>query len=900
MDSSGDIFRSSRQPLEAVFAPKRVAVVGASERAGSVGRQVLTNLVSSPFGGTVYPVSTTRGSVLGIQAHPTVADLPEPPDLAVIAVPAAQVPEVIGQCGEAGARAAIVLSAGFREVGEEGAALERRVLAEARRTGIRVVGPSTLGVMRPPTGLNASFARGGATAGRVAFVSQSGALLGAVLDWSTRESVGFSALVCTGTLLDVGWGELIHHLGDDPHTTSILVYMETIDDARSLLTAAREVALRKPVIVMRAGRATAASRAVVSHTGALAGSDAALDAAFRRTGVLRVDSVADLFYAAEVLSKQPRPRGPRLSILTNAGGPGVIAADRLVAGGGKLAELSDETVAALDALLPAEWSHGNPVDVLGDASPETYRKALDLLAADDGCDGVLAVLAPQHTTDATATAKLVAERARLDGKPLLASWMGGESTSEGDRILDRAGIPTFRYPDTAARLFDYIWRYTYNLRGIYETPALRGADEPPDAQERAHDVIERARREGRTLLDQLESKSVLDAYGIPAVETRLATTVDEAVAAAEELGYPVAVKLHSHAITHKSDVGGVRLHVGDAAAVRAAWASIRDRVESAGHADAVEGVTVQPMVGDEGYELVIGSTTDPQLGPVIAFGAGGRLVEVYRDRALALPPLNQTLARRMMEQTRVARALDGVRGLPAVDRDALESLLVRFAQMIVEQPLIAEMDVNPLLAAGDRLVALDARVVVHPPERRLEDLPRPAIRPYPAQYVGYCTTKDGERVEIRPIRPEDEPALVRFHGTLSEDSVHMRYSSMMSLDARTAHERLSRICFIDYDREMVLVAERVGGEILGIARLNRVYGTGDAEFALLVGDRFQGKGLGRVLLERLLEIGRAEGLERIIGYILPQNAPMLRTCRSLGFEMQHDRLEDTVTAVKRV
>ncbi len=902
VDASHDILRTSRRALESIFAPKRVAVVGASERPGSVGRTVLWNLVSNPFGGTVYPVNPKRESVLGVRAYRSVGDLPEPVDLAVVVTPAPRVPDVIRECVEIGVPGAIVISAGFKEAGPEGAALEEATLREARRGGMRIIGPNCLGVMRPVTGLNATFAGGMALPGKVGFISQSGALLTAILDWSLRERLGFSAFVSIGSMLDVGWGDLIHYLGDDPHTSSIVLYMETIGDARSFLSAAREVARQKPVIVIKAGRTVEAAQAAVSHTGSLAGSDEVLDAAFRRTGVLRVDSIAHLFSMADVLGKQPTPRGRRLTILTNAGGPGVLATDTLVRGGGELATLSDETRRELDRVLPPHWSHGNPIDVLGDAAPERYAQALAIAEADEHSDGLLVILTPQDMTDPTRTAEHLAPLTRAHGKPVLASWMGGASIAAGEEILNRAGIPTFPYPDAAAQVFNYLWQFSHNLNALYETPVPRGAAEGAHGRGRATEIVTKARAGGRTILNELESKQILDAYGIPTVETRFAPDAEAAVEHAESLGYPVVVKLHSDRITHKTDVGGVKLGITDAAGVRAAFESIRAAVAERAEPSAFGGVTVQPMVPLEGYELIVGSTTDAQFGPVLLFGAGGSLVEVYADRALGLPPLNTTLARRMMEQTKIHAALRGVRGRRPVDLPALEELLVQFSQLVVEQRLIAEIDLNPLLATDERLIALDARVVLHPAEVSEEDLPPLAIRPYPQQYVGGWTLRDGTAVTIRPIRPEDEPAMRRFHATLSEHSVYLRYGNIMNLSVRTQHERLSRICFTDYDREMVLVAEREPvdheRELVGVARLNRVYGTCDAEFAVLVADQHQSKGLGTELLRRLVEIGAREGLERIVGFVLPFNAPMLRTCRKLGFETR--TVDEGIEAVKEI
>ena len=898
-DPSYDLIASRRQPLDAVFAPENIAVIGASETPGSVGRTLLWNLVSNPFGGTIFPVNPRRDSVLGIEAYESVSGIEADVDLAVIATPAPTVPGIVEECGEAGVEGLIIVSAGFREVGEEGAELEHDIRRIAREYDIRIVGPNCLGVMRPPNGLNATFAGSMANTGDVAFVSQSGALLTSILDWSFRENVGFSAFVSIGSMLDVDWGDMITYLGDDPQTESIVLYMESIGNARSFLSAARDVAQSKPIIVIKAGRTEAAAEAAASHTGTLTGSDAVLNAAFRRSGVLRVDDINDLFYMAEVLGKQPRPKGRNLTILTNAGGPGVLATDALIGGGGELTPLSEDAMNDFNEILPAAWSHSNPVDILGDADPERYAKSLEVAANDDNSDGLLVVLTPQAMTEPTKTAEHLRPYARDNDKPILASWMGGDAVASGENILNESGLPTFAYPDTAARVFNHMWRYSYNLRALYETPSLP-EDEPglPD-REAAAEIVEATHESGRVLMTEHASKSLLSAYGIPTVDTRIAETPDEAVAAARDIGYPVAVKLHSTSITHKSDVGGVKLGLTSDADVQDAFASIEAGVE-----EGFDGVTVQPMIDRSGgYELIIGSSMDEQFGPVLLFGSGGQLVEVYKDRALGLPPLNRTLARRMMEQTDIYEALQGVRGRAPVDLDALESLLVRFSQLVVEQPRVKEIDVNPLLARpGDEgLLALDARVVLHPYSTDEEDLPTPAIRPYPRQYMGTHAVQ-GEDITVRPIRPEDEPKLVTFHERLSERSVYLRYANLMKLEQRVAHERLARICFIDYDREMALVAERPTAEgenqIIGVGRLTKQPGRDEAEFAMLVTDEYQGEGIGTELLRRLVEVGDAEGLDRITADILQQNHAMQRVCEKLGFDLVRGNGQDMVKAVK--
>ena len=898
--SKKKLHRKGNQPLDVFFSPKTVAVIGATETPNTVGRTVLWNLVTSPFGGTVYPVNPKRPSVLGVKAYKSISDIPEQVDLVVVVTPPPSIPGIIRECGENGVRGAVVISAGFKEIGPEGAILERKLLEEAQAANIRVIGPNCLGVMSPLTGLNATFATTIARPGSVGFISQSGALCTAVLDWSLKEMVGFSAFISVGSMVDVGWGDLIYYLGNDPKTRSIVIYMESIGNARSFISAAREVALNKPIIVIKPGRSAAAAKAAASHTGSLTGSDEVLEAAFRRSGVLRVNNIADLFYMAEVLSKQPSPKGPRLTIVTNAGGPGVLATDALIMGGGELAELTPETMEAYNAVLPATWSHNNPVDIIGDASPERYAKALEIAANDPGSDGMLVILTPQAMTDPTRIAEQLKPLAKQEGKPVLASWMGGVDVAAGEEILNRANIPTFPYPDTAARAFNYMWKYSYNLRGLYETPSL-----PEDSAEWAPDrklvegIVRTSRAEGRTILTEFESKEVLAAYGIPVAKTIIAADSAAAVKAADGIGYPVVLKIYSETITHKTDVGGVQLNLGSAEAVQRAFNSIQTSVTEKVGAQHFQGVTVQPMVKlKDAYELIVGASLDPQFGPVLLFGTGGQLVEVFKDRALALPPLNSTLARRMMEQTKIYKALKGVRGRKPVDLAALEVLMVRFSALVAEQRWIKEIDINPLLASPDGLIALDARVVVHGPEVQAADIPKAAIRAYPSRYVSPWTMKDGAAVTIRPIRPEDEPAMVKFHETLSERSVYLRYFHLMNLEQRVTHERLTRICFIDYDREMALVAERRNPEtgepeILGVGRMTKVHGTNEAEVAVLVSDHWQGRGLGKELLARLLVVGADEKLSKLTADILPDNRDVMRICEKLGFSLKHS-LEDEV------
>jgi acetyltransferase len=908
-EQAGNILQPRGNPLDAMFAPQSIALLGATEAKGSVGRTILQNLTRGEFKGEVFPVNPKRETVLGRRAFPTVGSIGKSVDLAVVVTPAPTVPSIIKECSALGIPAAIIISAGFKEIGPAGAELERQVYQEAQKGKMRIIGPNCLGLMRPGIGLNATFAASMARPGSVGFISQSGALCTAILDWSFQENVGFSAFVSIGSMLDVGWGDLIYYLGDDPQTKSIVIYMESIGDARAFLSAAREIALTKPIIVLKAGRSDAAAKAAASHTGALTGSDEVLHAAFRRVGVLRVDTISELFDLAEVLGKQPRPAGPRLGIVTNAGGPAVLATDMLISSGGQLAEISPATLAALNEVLPAAWSHNNPIDVLGDAGLDRYAKAIEIAAQDPNNDGLLVILTPQAMTDPSGTANELKRFAHLPGKPILASWMGAQHVHEGEMALNRINIPTFKFPDHAAKTFAAMWRYSYNLRALYESPALEEhAVETTARRDRATALLGRVATHERTLLTEHESKRLLEIYNIPTVETHVAATVEEAVTVAEKLGFPVVLKLHSESITHKTDVGGVQLNLSGPKAVRDAWRIIETSVARLSQGNGKSGkhdflgVTVQPMIKLEGYELILGSSIDPQFGPVLLFGAGGQLVEVFKDRALGLPPLNATLARRMMEQTRIYQALKGVRGRAPVDLGALEQLLTRFSQLVAEQRHIAEIDINPLLAGPKGLLALDARVVIHSPGIAEDALPKPAIRPYPTQYVSVWKSRNGTPLTLRPIRPEDEPLMVNFHEALSEQSVYNRYFSPLQLPQRIAHERLTRICFNDYDREIALVVDHHAAgnrhhEILGVGRLSKISGTKDCEFALLVRDQWQNQGLGGQLLKSLIQIGRNEKLDRIQGIILSENRAMQHVCRKAGFQIHFDKEAGEFSAV---
>ena len=890
-----------RHPLDALFAPHSVALIGASDRRGSVGRLLYRNLSSGGFAGTLSCVNPSHAALFGNICYPSIGKVPHTVDLALIATPAEIVPSVLESCAEAGVESALVLSAGFRETGPEGRRLEERIAEILRRTNLRLIGPNSLGMIMPRIKLNASLARRSALPGNVAFLSESATLCSAILDWSLREKVGFSGFVSVGSGLDVSWGDLITYFGDDPGTKSIIIYMESISDPRAFLSAARETALMKPIVLMKPGHSDAGMQAMVSHTGALMERDEVIEAALRRCGVLRVQSVAELFYMAEILARQPRAAGPHLAIVTNAGGPGIIATDALIAHGGELAALSGAALDDLQRRRVLTHSTGTPIDVRNDADPERFAAAFEAALDDPGNDGVLAIFTPQAESDPTNTAQHLARIAQGAMKPILASWMGGREVADGVAVLNRNGIPTFPYPDTAAKMFCFMWRYSHNLDLLYETPSLSVEAEARSERKAAGSILSAARKSKRTILTEAESKEILSAYNIPVVETRVAHTVDDALLAAQELGYPVVLKVHSDSVLHKMRSGGVRLHLGNTHAVREAYREIASSITREHGKGAFQGVTVQRMVYPTGFELLLGCSHDPKFGPVLLFGTGGTSTEIHQDITPGIPPLNATLARRLMERTRVFPAMKrGTIGQKA-NLVALEQVLVRFSQLIVEQRAIKEIDINPFFVSGEVLMALDARIVLHESSVSISELPQLPIRPYPSEYGRPWTANDKTKLLIRPIRPEDEPLIVGFHKTLSQESVYLRYFQNLKLGQRISHERLRRICFIDYDREMALVAERLDAltgraDIVGVGRLSRLHGTRDGEYAIIVSDAFQEKGLGTELLKRLVLIGRKEGMKRIVATILPENTGMLKISEQLGFRLHtKDRQSVVVT-----
>ena len=886
--------------LDRLFAPRAIVVIGASEREGSVGRQMFENLRASGFGGPIYAVNPKHETVLGEVSHPNVGAVCKLVDLAVIATPAAAVPQLIRECGECHVRAAIVLSAGFSE-GREGAGLqlEQAVLDAARQYGVRIVGPNCLGLMRPLIGLNATFSKNTALAGDLALVSQSGALCTAILDWATPHHIGFSAMVSLGDAADVDFGDVLDYLALDPHTRSILLYIEGIRHARGFMSGLRAAARLKSVIVVKAGRHGEAARAALSHTGALVGAEDVFDAALARAGAVRAGTVEQLFSAAQILASRYRASGPRLAIVTNAGGPGVLATDRAVELDLQLAVLGDATLAQLDQALPAHWSRGNPVDLIGDATPERYRAALAACLADDGVDGVLVMLTPQAMTQPVAAAQAVIEVAKTSDTPVLACWMGEQQVEPAWQLFSGAHLPYFRTPEAAVEAYAYLASYVRNQGLLLQVPGPLAERSESDI-DGARLLIEGALAEGRTLLSTTESKALLAAFRIAVTPTVEAHSASEALVLAEAMGLPVAMKISSPDITHKSDVDGVRLNVATAQAVRATYQELVDEARRLRPDARIHGVTIERMHPHRhGRELMVGMVRDAAFGPVIAFGAGGTAVEVLQDRAVALPPLNAHLSRRLIEHTRVAKLLGAFRNLPPANIDAIEAVLQRVSEMVCELPHLRELDINPLMADENGAVALDARVVVERPRAGNERYAHMAISPYPAHLATHWQLADGTDITVRPIRPEDARMEEGFVRALSPESRYFRF--MQALQELTP-AMLVRFTQIDYDREMALIAVREhqgAEEELGVARYTVNPDGTSGEFGLVVADAWHNRGIGSRLLARLIDVAREQGLKQLDGEVLASNANMLALVAELGFAIFDSEGDPTVKRVSR-
>lgn len=892
----------STNGLDKLFNPQSIAVIGASNTKGSVGYILLRNIINAEYRGVVYPVNISAPSVQGIQAYASISQVPSKVDLAVISVPAKVVAATMRQCGEAGVSAAVIITAGFKETGAAGKRLEDEVMAIAKEYGIRILGPNCLGYTRPGMGLNVTFAHVVPEGGRVAFLSQSGALGTSVLDWAAANHVGFSAFVSVGSMADVDFGDMIDYFGKDPNTSSIMLYVESITDARKFMSAARRFAKTKPIFVLKSGRTARSALAAASHTGAIAGDDTLYSAVFRRAGIVRGDEITDLFDCTEALGRGRSPRGPRLGILTNAGGPGVMASDVLLRLDGELAELSPETVASLTEALPTFASCANPVDVLGDAPADRYALAAQAMMDDPNCDGILVILTPQANSQPTETARALVEVARSGRKPLLASFMGEIMVEEGLDILRRAHVPVFNTPERAVRAYMNMCQYTRNIANIYETPADILQEFEPD-RDAVKEIFRTVAVEGRSILTEFEAKKVLEAYDIPTVKTVIATTAEECAAAATEIGFPVVVKILSNDITHKSDVGGIGLNVRSAAEAAEQFTKIVERVKLAVPDAEITGVTVQQM-SRGGYEIIIGAKQDPTFGPALMFGMGGTGVEIYKDVAVEFPPLNQALAHSMIKSTMVSKLLEGYRGKEGVDMTALEQVLVKVSYLLVEFPEILEMDVNPLQVRADGLCALDARFVIEP--KAVRKISHPGshliIPMYPHKYEWQCPVGDQAAI-IRPIRPEDEPLWAEMIVSLSPDTSHFRFFN--SIDGVT-REMLVEYCHIDYDREIALVAVtqpkgKKRPQMIGVGRL--VLDAADSkqgEFSILVRDDFQRMGVGTRLTNALIEVAMERRVEEIFGDVLENNPAVSKFAEGLGFSVRPGREEHLKSIVMRI
>ena len=885
--------------LHPLFNAGSVAVFGASEREDSVAGTLFRNLRNAGYKGQVYPVNPKHETVLGERCYASASELPAVPELALIATPAPTVAKIMAECGQRGIRHAIVLSAGFREVGAAGAALEEGVKAVAKKYGIRFIGPNCLGIQRPSIGLNATFSQGATLSGDLALVSQSGAICTAMLDWAETNGIGFSSVISTGASADLDFGEILDYLAFDTQTKGVLLYIEGIRDARRFMSALRATSRFKPVVLVKVGRHATGAQAVQSHTGALVGSDAVFDALVRRAGVVRVNTILQLFASARALSTHIKPTGNRLAIVTNGGGPGVMATDLAVDLGVRMADLSPATLDALDGALPANWSHANPLDILGDAGAARYREAVDACLRDDAVDGVLVMLTPQAMTRPTEVAQAVVEAAQTSSKPVLTCWMGEAQVHAGRRLFKQAGIPYFTTPEPAVEVFSFLSAFYENQRLLMQTPGPLSHQLEPDV-EGARFIIESALARGRYLLNEVESKALLSAFRIPVAQTLIARDPMEAMLLAQQMGFPVAMKINSPDITHKSDVNGVRLGLSSGQAVRSAFGEMLAEVKRSRPDATLDGLVIEPMVTrPHAREVLLGMTSDPVLGPVIAFGAGGVDVEAFQDRAVTLPPLNHYLARDLIQRTRVATLLGSFRNRPPVDMGALENVLLRLSEMVCELPWLAELDINPLLVDEHGALALDARIVIAPRVPTADRYGHMAIHPYPTHLVTRWQLPGGTDVVIRPIRPEDADLTQAFVRSLSEETKYFRF---MDAVRELSPAMLARLTQIDYTREMALLAltEVDGQEVeLGVARYAINPDGVSCEFALVVNDQWQKQGIGHKLMDVLMDVARGKGLNVMEGEVLKTNGPMLKLVKALGFRVEPHPEDDTVRKVSR-
>jgi len=883
--------------LDRLFKPQRIALIGITSNPNSVGGKVLANLVEGGFRGVVYPVNPEQEAVLGIQCYPDVHQLPKTPDLGILCAPAPAVPELVRQCGKAGILGIIILSAGFKESGSEGRKLEEQVRALASEfDGMRIIGPNCLGIIVPDHNLNASFASGMPKKGRIAFLSQSGALCTSVLDWAAEEGVGFSYFISVGNMLDVDFGDLIDYVGEDENTHSIVLYIESIEDARKFMTAARAFARTKPIIAYKAGRFPQSAQAAVSHTGALAAEDAVYGAAFRRAGVTRVYDIGEIFAVTELFGRHKLPRGPRLGIITNAGGPGVMALDSLYAAKGELADLSPETLTFLNENLPAMWSGTNPVDVLGDARSKRIMKAVKTVMQDPKVDAGLVILTPQAMTNPTTTARAIAEFAQTLHKPLLAAWLGGKRMQEGRRLLAKAQIPAYTTPEQAVRAFMTLVEYSRNLERLYQTPRDITVDFSLD-REKIRQRFASMTAGKKLVFSEQATKQLLAAYGIPVTETLAAEDEQTAVQISAKLGYPVDLKILSPDISRKTEVDGVILGIKNEQMVRAAFRQLFARAQELRPQADIKGVTVQPMIQEpEGVELILGTKRDPVFGTVILVGSGGITAEIYGDVAIGFPPLNEKLALMLLQEIRIWPLLQGYRGRPPLALNPLIETLIRLSYLAVDFPEITELDINPLIVGKSRVMALDARMRIDPElqGKTLKAYSHLALRPYPEEFIHDSALKDGSSVRLRPIKPEDEPLWFELLGSCSKESIYSRFRYFFHWDS---HEVATRYCYIDYDREIAIVAEQEQEgrrRLLGVGRLVGDPGLETAEYAVLVGDAWQSQGLGSILTDYCIEIAGEWGVKSLLAVTTSDNKRMLQVFRKRGFELDFDKITSLV------
>ena len=868
--------------LDKIFEPRSIAVVGASETRGSIGLAIMENLIQGGYEGRIIPVNPKYSKIAGIKSRGSLAQSEQSVDLAVIATPISTVPGIVRECVDAGVGGAIIISAGGREIGDKGRELEEEIKKEATKGGLRIIGPNCMGIICPKRKLNASFAAHMAPAGKMAFISQSGAVCSAMLDLSLKKKMGFRYFVSIGSMLDVDFGDLIDYLGNDPEVTSILLYMESLTEIRKFMSAAREVSRIKPIVVLKAGKSEQGAKAAASHTGALAGENHVYEAAFIRAGLARVRTLEDFFDCAELLAKQSPPLGRRLVVVTNSGGPGVMAADAIEEYGLELSPLNEETIDRLNRILPPYWSHGNPIDILGDATPERYAGVTECCFETGSIDGMLVIVNPQAMTDPTEVAEALSKDLKRKRYPVFTAMMGGLDVEMGRTILNDAGIPTYDTPERAVRSFAVLCDYARNLKLLQEIPS-RFLRDVKTEEERAKQLIAKNLVKESILLQEVESKRLLACYGIPVNRTETAVSVDEALSLADDMGYPLVMKILSPDIVHKTEAGGIRTDLRSAREVREAYKLVTKAARDYDPDADIRGVTLQTMVQKAEVELLIGAKRDAIFGPVILFGMGGIFAEVIRDRNIALAPLNRTLARRLMEKTRVFKILNGYRNIPKADLGLLEQLLVCLSHLLVDFPEIVELDMNPVLLKDGKPMAVDARILIRKTETTSPH--HLVISSYPEQYEWKETTAHGLQIFIRPIKPEDAPMLLELFDNLSPESRYHRFFSPMKSLSR---DMLVRFTQIDYDRHIGLVAlgrEQGEEKMLGVARVIMEPDRHNAEFSVAVGDRWQGKGVGRRLLERCLDTGRDYGIETVQGFVLAENTQMLKLCHELGFQV---------------